>query len=434
MPREGVSHYELAVETLLKEAAIKQRWDSDELWQIVASLVVFLSRSDSPENIVGRQLRRLRQAKHSLVITQAANIQWNSPPLNLLGEAVIGTWDDPAFIDEIGRISNLRNSPESIRRYIQEQHHQRPIVGFATISTAQRNLAIDEASKKLSTICNLATLFSVDKEKFELYSLRGASNRPGIRGLTLDRTTIEGILSSAKAGAELANQPFVLDELGESHSVHWYSAEPLPLDKLLAAKSVMAPVERCLFSNNGVAPRVRVAARWFAEAFWASEIDDAALALGVALDALVGSKSGLPGRAMKERYALLDPNPEGRAVRAARYDEIFSVRSAVAHGGTSSRLHETGFVRSVEEDVTWVANRLLAAQETFDISGDKDLDTLFDDLRWGTRSWPINSDDQHPLTREPSPQVRERCAQVYVRTAGGDSGDDKGDAASPAAP
>jgi len=66
---------------------------------------------------------------------------------------------------------------------------------------------------------------------------------------------------------------------------------------------------------------LRVAARWFAEAFWSTDHDDSALALGVAVDALIGSRSGLPGRAMRERFALLESEPEKRASRAKRYEE-----------------------------------------------------------------------------------------------------------------
>jgi hypothetical protein len=133
--------------------------------------------------------------------------------------------------------------------------------------------------------------------------------------------------------------------------------------------------------------RLKVAGKWFSEAFWASNHDDAVLALGVALDALIGSKSGLPGRAMKERFALLEDNPQQRSDRAKRYDEMYSVRSTVAHGGVSSRVN-TDFVRGFEREVTWTAWRLISLQEDFSITTDADFESTFDGLKWGTVAWP----------------------------------------------
>ena len=91
---------------------------------------------------------------------------------------------------------------------------------------------------------------------------------------------------------------------------------------------------------------------------------------------------------MRERFALLDSTPAARAGRAARYDEIFGVRSAVAHGGTSKRLDESSFIRGVEADVTWAAWRLLAVSSDFGDELARDLDELFDRLRYGVLRWP----------------------------------------------
>jgi hypothetical protein len=225
-----------------------------------------------------------------------------------------------------------------------------------------------------------------------LHSLRGAWNRPGVRGLALDRSTIQSALEGPEHSMELSSQPLVLDEIGQSSTVHWYSADPLPMQKLLENTDLVQALEKTLDSRLGVAARVRLSARWYAEAFWASERDDAVLALGVSLDALIGSKSGLPGRVMRDRYALLDPSPSSRQERARRYDEIFGVRSAIAHGGTSSRIGESGFVRRVQDDVTWTAWRLLDIEETFGEGLASDLDQLFDQLRWGIVAWPANAD------------------------------------------
>jgi hypothetical protein len=107
-----------------------------------------------------------------------------------------------------------------------------------------------------------------------------------------------------------------------------------------------------------------------------------------ALDSLIGARAGLPGREMKERFAFLEPDPASRAQRAKRYDEIFSVRSAVAHGGVSSRLEEKNFINLMAADVSWAARRLLALRRDFSPSKEKDLDEVFDGFRWGTLAWP----------------------------------------------
>ena len=90
-------------------------------------------------------------------------------------------------------------------------------------------------------------------------------------------------------------------------TVSWYSADPIPLDRLvsLAGESLT----HCLFSADPVPSRLRVTFRWYANAHGASAKDDAALALGVSLDAIVGAKQGLPGQLMAQRFAFLDSDP-----------------------------------------------------------------------------------------------------------------------------
>lgn len=55
---------------------------------------------------------------------------------------------------------------------------------------------------------------------------------------------------------------------------------------------VLAPGTE-LVANDAVPSRLRVAARWYAEAHWAFDTHTAALALGVAFDSLVAAKDGL---------------------------------------------------------------------------------------------------------------------------------------------
>ncbi len=111
------------------------------------------------------------------------------------------------------------------------------------------------------------------------------------------------------------------------------------------------------------------------------------LALGIALDALIGSRRGLPGYAMRERFALLEPDVAKRAKRARRHAEIYSARSAVAHGSKSEALKEPGFVRQVASDVVWATYRMLALDELCSPTSDRHVDDCFEQLRWGTKLW-----------------------------------------------
>jgi hypothetical protein len=66
---------------------------------------------------------------------------------------------------------------------------------------------------------------------------------------------------------------------------------------------------------------------------------------------------------------------------------VFSVRSAVAHGGQSSRLLEPNFVRSVADDVRWAAERLAALGSSFGLNSETDIDQTFEALALGEKTW-----------------------------------------------
>ena len=394
MSPEGVDYFESAVELLLAEQPVRLRWDTEELWGIVGSLVVFLAtRTASPEE-AEFQVKRLRGAPPSTVVVPAANILWEGAPTVVADAAVFGEWDDPNFAEAVSTLRGASKASKSdVASYIASQQHHRPVTGFATVVPSQRSKAFDQAAKRLEQLCDIALLMVREKERHGLYTLRGAWNRPGVRGLTLDRPTIESALRGSEYMEELSSQPLVLDEIGKSTSAHWYSADPLPMQRLLEMTDVVQALEKTFEAQVGVAARIRLAARWYAEAFWANESDDAVLALGVSLDALIGSKSGLPGKIMRDRYAMLEPSAPSRQKRAQRYDEIYGVRSAIAHGGTSSRISEGDYVRKVQQDVTWTAWRLLDVEDVFGQRLASDLDQLFDQLRWGMVSWPATGDD-----------------------------------------
>jgi hypothetical protein len=156
---------------------------------------------------------------------------------------------------------------------------------------------------------------------------------------------------------------------------------------MLRDSEVLALVDEATVGEQAVFRRLRVAARWNAEAHWASESHDAALALGVALDAIVGSRNALPGRLMAQRFAHLEADRGKRRERLRRYAEIFAVRSAVAHGGDPSRAADGTFMRGVAADVRWAAKRLYSLHVMFSGATEADIDDAFDRLALGELTW-----------------------------------------------
>ncbi|GMA90324.1 hypothetical protein GCM10025869_08530 [Homoserinibacter gongjuensis] len=169
--------------------------------------------------------------------------------------------------------------------------------------------------------------------------------------------------------------------------VHWYSAEPLPLGRLMTQAHIREAVVTCL-SNDPVAKRIRVAARWYAQAHYAENAEDSALALGVGMDAMLTARQPLPGSAMADRIAWLVRDPAARSEARRDYLRFFGVRSAVAHGASSSKLHDPSFLPDFFNFVTATAWRLLDLHESFHPTTDAQLDDLFESLRLGTTAWP----------------------------------------------
>lgn len=394
----GLDCYEESVRRLARESAIRERWDSEELWGLVATLVVATAAANDPLSFVTRNVERLREAGPSLVVMPIANVTWASPPMQVAG-GVFGALEND-FLDAVASSANGRPnlSDAAAGDWVQLQRNPqrgeaessatRDVVVAAWWTVAQARLATELATRWLEDICCLVLLLRRGGRGPQPWSLRGDHNRPGARGLAVERSTLQAVLGANPHGAmDLAFQPLALSPtFGAHRPVHWYSADPVPLDELL----LDAGQDRltAALDSSAVAKRLRVAARWYADGHWSRDADDAALALGVALDAIVGSRSALPGRVMAQRFALLDEVPSRRRGRVARYNEVFAVRSAVAHGGQPSRLTEEGFVRSVADDVRCAADRLLEFGRLFPSSSEAELDSSFDALLLGTAVWP----------------------------------------------
>jgi hypothetical protein len=200
-------------------------------------------------------------------------------------------------------------------------------------------------------------------------------------------STVERGLTDA-AKLELIDMPLHFSALSSGPSgVRWYSAEPIPLGELMGQEYLHQAVTSCL-KKNPVASRIQVAARWFAEARYSTADDDAALALGVSMDAMLSGQRALPGNAMADRFALLSDNPGERPGLVRAYLEFHGVRSSIAHGGRSSKLDRDNFINEYQASVHWAAWRLLALRDTFAPNSENEIDSLFDDLPWDVRNWP----------------------------------------------
>lgn len=391
---QGLVAYEEAVQRLGKEVAVRERWSDNELWGTVASLVVQASRATDLQRTVRSLLSDLRTATETLVLLAVSNVTWMGDPtlvagsvLGVLGERMWQAIENAAAgrtsigVEDLARLAAAYSGTDLTPS---TSHHA---VGLAVWCPGQSMLAVQQAERKLRHLLDLTLLLETNPPDLGLYSLRGPTNRPGMRGVALHRSAVEVGLKRAGALAELAADICVVSDGRARWHTHWHSTEPFPLGRLLEDSARRRDLAQCLRDDSPIARRATVAARWYAEAHWAADEDDAMLGLGVALDALIGSRRGLPGYAMRERFALLEPDVAKRAKRARRHAEIYSARSAVAHGSKSEALKEPGFVRQVASDVVWATYRMLALDELFSPTSDRRVDDCFEQLRWGTKVW-----------------------------------------------
>jgi hypothetical protein len=391
----GVDAYEQAVERLLRDGSIKDRWHPEDLWWRVAKAVVAAARSRDPASVIAARLEHMRRAKRVSVLVPVANVTWGAAPLRL-GDGIVGMAGD-ALVSELVGLAQAGEPAalESAREWARDQQQpdgtgsatrQVVVAGFATL--AQGRLAVDRAQAWVEDLCALALLSVNDPGALGLSSLRGSANRPGVRGLTLERSAVQRAFEATRGGRhEMSVQPLVLSEEGAHAHGGWFSVDPVDLHALLADGSRRDFVLACLTSTDAIPRRLRVAARWYADAHWSLEDDDAVLALGVALDALVGARQGLPGRILAQRFAYLEPDPTLRRARVDRWNEMYSLRSTIAHGGEASKALEAFSVRDMATEVVWTAKRLRAFDAEFHVRSEADFEAVGERLRLGEVSW-----------------------------------------------
>ena len=241
------------------------------------------------------------------------------------------------------------------------------------------------AEESFTDLVALALVLEPDLDANKIYSLRGDTNKPGIRGLQQDRGAIaRAAKSQPSLNSELGAAILIAGLFRQGYSHHWYGYDPLPIDTLLGSASRRSTAARILGTATSIHHRMRTAARWHAKAHWADSPEDAMLALGIAFDALLSESGPSPGRVLGERFALLEPDRKKRP-DAYRYftKELYAARSSVAHGGASSTLSDAGFVRDVASRLRTLFARLDSHVVAAALTSEKDLTELFDRLKWG---------------------------------------------------
>jgi hypothetical protein len=257
------------------------------------------------------------------------------------------------------------------------------VVVFAAWVPAFGNRAVDLARQLFEDILSLGLLLGPMPRALGLTPLRGESHRPGIRGLALHRRALTGAETLVR---ELGAEIRVDSAIGSSSSLHWYGEEPVRLDRLIDYSA--DEIASVLVQTSALSGRLLVAARWLNQAHWADRSDDAALALGIALDALLAESGSSPGRVLSERFAFLEPDPAKRASRAERINLLYQVRSSIAHGAKSKEVDQDGFIDGMAADVRWAAHRLLDASTITPLRTEGDHAAFFARLKWGTHSLP----------------------------------------------
>lgn len=394
---EALSAWELAYIALSRDRSVRARWNDDEIGGLLASLVVAASERavEVREQFLESALHRFRSGGPAFITQLVANVSWTSPPISL-GDVLLGEASESIFelADSVAS-GRAVASAEERRLWLETRVQPRlqqlrvPPVAICCWTGGQAEKGVAEADQQIRDVLNLPLMLERDLKERKVHR-RGEVNRPGVRGLRLDRGAVESAMQSGELGLELAAFPLIRNDVFSGAStVHWYSAEPLPLDDLYQQQYLRQAVERSL-RDGPVGRRLRVASRWFAEAHYTTEKDDAALALGVCLDALLGGARALPGSAMGDRVAMLLTEPSERKSTRKFYMDFYGIRSSVAHGGQSSKLDgaalNTGF--ALAHQLAW---RLLDFDVVFAPSSEAQVDEIFDDLRMGISTWPSGS-------------------------------------------
>ncbi|MFJ3379616.1 hypothetical protein ACIPJ2_04370 [Curtobacterium sp. NPDC090217] len=330
---------------------------------------------------------RLLKPKPVRVAAAVANITWDSEPASI-GALTLAKVNEETDVRELADTLKLdARAEESLIEHAQQLLREFNGYVVATSTTdRQGELATQDFERTFEDLIGLTLMLADDLGTHGVYSLRGATNRPGIRGVDLDRSAIVELLAD-HGSAELGASVLTITGWSSGNNFRWYSADPLPLDRILGA-DLRVVIDDLMTAPDAIAQRLRVAARWYARAFWAEAQDDSALAVSVALDSMLTGKDAVPGAVSKSRFALLERDPAARGGRFERYEAVYQVRSAIAHGGDATRrLAQIGGARSMLEDAHWVAMKLLELRGISTPADEKQFRELWAAVQWGALDW-----------------------------------------------
>lgn len=387
---EGMPALELAMKKLLADQSVRKLWDVEDLWTIVLSLLA--ASVNNPRLNLVDATSKIAKPKQARVLAALANVSWASEPQQI-GGLSIAYLETASDVVALAKLLHLES--EDSQAFVDFAQQLFREFGSCVVATAtssrQGSLAYIDFQRALDDVVGLTLMLSNQLDQNGIFSLRGAVNKPGLRGITLDRGALGALLAKKGAG-ELASRTLTLSEWGPQNRYGWHSADPLPMAALLRDQAEL--IGELARAEDPIAQRLKVAARWYARAFWADAHDDAALAVSVAMDALLTGKEAVPGAVSKGRYALLERRVEQRRERFARYDQVYGVRSAIAHGGDASKLLEKiGGARSMMRDARWVAGQLISLRNLVAPRTESELRDLWSDIQWGTFPWVIS--DSH---------------------------------------
>jgi hypothetical protein len=383
---EGVASLEKAMQAFLKVPAIRERYQTEELWGVVARAVGTLpmaTTGDILSGLIGDRLRQLTAPPESVVVVPVANLDPGRSPLEI-GPLLIGR--PGADWRECLKRRTGGNEPTPTKKPWWDSLDPKDddVVLLAHFGRSQLDRALSDTEDALETLVAIALVLEPDLDGRDLYSLRGDAHRPGIRGLVVDRKSLG---SSARVAPsvfrELGAEVLVSGVLGAAVTHRWYGGDPFPIRELLHDERI-AEAQRHLMGQSRVHRRLRVAARWHAKAHWSLEVEDAVLALGIAFESLLSESNPSPGRVLGERFALLSPIASERPERYRLFmKEYYSARSSIAHGAKGSDVDYL-FARRMAKDLRDTFRRLSALANDQAIESEDALGAMFDRLKWGT--------------------------------------------------
>ena len=344
---EAVMEFESGVRSVLSRG-LADRWDESELWAEAAAAVARLpTRTESAQaRGVEAWLSDVLSPADTVVAFAISNVEPPAVPVSM-GNLVVGQVGDE-WLKAVHKVARLR---PTIRRtsdvwwLAAEAHDGPPVTAFAGWLPARGVRAVSLAEQLFDDFIAAALLLEPHPGALDLWSMRGDAYRPGVRGISIHRSAIN---EHEIARRELNAQIVFADSRGQRPTVRWLGERMFPFDRLL--QPARRPfVEYILTGPDALGRRLRTGARWYAKSHWSATPSDAILALGIALDALLADPGGSPGRVLIERFALLEAEPAKRKDRAREAKRIYEARSAVAHGGESSRAKQPHFVRDAQE-------------------------------------------------------------------------------------